>query len=496
MGAILNRPTWPTTLDEWQDVARDETNRHKARKAILGGRQPLHHVKPQQQYQPQHDPDAMEVNIIETRHAYQPTLQETTTRAPKTRRHGQTCYVCRKKGHYAKDCPNRGAITTAPWSRPGDQSISYAQLRRWTNSRLRTTPQVAEVSRSTPNHQTIGNTMTRQYTHGPLPQTMTTLPWSGPGYQSNRTCYSTRQSNNGTPQNNVPRSRLGYQSNRNHYGTQQSVNGTTQNNVPMAPPSYRTNSWTPSLTLPQSALGNQSNTMGQIRNTDTYTQNMNNPTSFVAKAPTERTRIMQTNIRNSQVDTQNSVNGPQKPTTAAQLTKFIIINFVAKEIWLPFDFVTHRGMVEEKALIDSGANKNCINIKTAEKLGIKPRLLPEPMGLQNVDGTDNRGGWIKYWLPIAMFQGGRARMLKFLIVDLGQDRIILRYPWFREFNPDINWPTKFIKGPPFLTADTTIEPNHLITHAKAFTQRRYLNPNGQALIRHIAEEYEEDDSLP
>jgi hypothetical protein len=37
MGAILNRPTWPTTLDEWQDAARDETNRYKARKAILGG---------------------------------------------------------------------------------------------------------------------------------------------------------------------------------------------------------------------------------------------------------------------------------------------------------------------------------------------------------------------------------------------------------------------------------------------------------------------------
>jgi hypothetical protein len=103
-------------------------------------------------------------------------------------------------------------------------------------------------------------------------------------------------------------------------------------------------------------------------------------------------------------------------------------NFVAKEIWLSFDFVTHRGMVEEKALVDSGANKNCIDIKTTEKLGIKPRLLPQPMGLRNVDGTNNRRGWIKYWLPVAWFQGGRARMLKFLIIDLGRDRIILRYP--------------------------------------------------------------------
>jgi hypothetical protein len=48
------------------------------------------------------------------------------------------------------------------------------------------------------------------------------------------------------------------------------------------------------------------------------------------------------------------------------------INFVAKEIWLSFDFVTCPGMVEKKGLVDSGANENCIDIKTAHKLGIKP----------------------------------------------------------------------------------------------------------------------------
>jgi hypothetical protein len=153
-------------------------------------------------------------------------------------------------------------------------------------------------------------------------------------------------------------------------------------------------------------------------------------------------------------------------------------------------------MVAEKALVDCGANENCIDIKTAQKLGIKPRLLPEPMSIRNVDGTDNRGGMVKYWLPVAIFQGDRARMLKFLIVDLGRDRIILGYPWFREFNPDIDWPRKFVKGPPFLAADATIAPNDLITHAKTFTRRRYLNPNGRAFIRHMTEEYEDEDPLP
>jgi hypothetical protein len=172
----------------------------------------------------------------------------------------------------------------------------------------------------------------------------------------------------------------------------------------------------------------------------------------------------------------------------------VYINFVAKEIWIPIDFVTWRGTVAEKALIDCRANENCIDIKTAQKLGIKPRLLPEPMGIRNVDGTDNCGGMVKYWLPVVVFQGGRAQMLKFLIVNLGRDRIILGYPWFREFNPDIDWPTKFVKGPPFLAADATIEPNNLITHARTFTHRRYLNPNGRAFIRHMTEEYKDNES--
>jgi hypothetical protein len=153
-------------------------------------------------------------------------------------------------------------------------------------------------------------------------------------------------------------------------------------------------------------------------------------------------------------------------------------------------------MVEEKGLVDSGANENCIDIKTAQKLGIKLRLLPQLMGLRNVDGTDNRSGWVKYWLPIAMFQGGKARMLKFLIVDLGRDWIIFGYPWLRESNPEIDWLTKFIKGPPFLAADATIEPNDLIRHAKLFTKRRYLNPNGRAIIRHLTGEYEDDNPEP
>jgi hypothetical protein len=146
------------------------------------------------------------------------------------------------------------------------------------------------------------------------------------------------------------------------------------------------------------------------------------------------------------------------------------------------EFVTRNGMIQEKALVNCGANENCMDIRTAKKLGVKPLLLDQPMGIRNVDGTDNRGGIIKHWLPVAIFQGTTSHMLKFIITNLGWDRLILGYPWLRDFNPEINWITKFIKGPPFLAVDATINSKQLPQHAKAFTNKRNYNPNGRAFI--------------
>ena len=123
-------------------------------------------------------------------------------------------------------------------------------------------------------------------------------------------------------------------------------------------------------------------------------------------------------------------------------------------------------MVKEKALVDSRANKNMIDIRTAHKLGIWPRLLPREIQIHNIDRTDNREGTIKYWTPIAIFQGNQGYMFTFYIVDLAKDWIIFRYPWFKDFNPNIDWLWKHIQGPPFFAADTSIDLDELRNHTK------------------------------
>jgi len=44
-------------------------------------------------------------------------------------------------------------------------------------------------------------------------------------------------------------------------------------------------------------------------------------------------------------------------------------------------------------------------------------------------------------------QGNKKVQQRFYISNLGKDRFILGYPWFRAFNPDINWAEAKLQGP-------------------------------------------------
>jgi hypothetical protein len=90
----------------------------------------------------------------------------------------------------------------------------------------------------------------------------------------------------------------------------------------------------------------------------------NNTTSLVAKALMETTRIMATEMENTDQKLEQ-INHPRT----------IYVNYIKNKIWMTFDFVTQKGTIEEKALIDSGANENMIDLRMAHKLGLTPQKL-------------------------------------------------------------------------------------------------------------------------
>jgi hypothetical protein len=82
------------------------------------------------------------------------------------------------------------------------------------------------------------------------------------------------------------------------------------------------------------------------------------------------------------------------------------------------------------ALLDSGATENFINIHYARRLGLPIQQLAQERRLFNVDGTPNKAGTLKYFTDITMRTGTKRTHLRYFLTDLGDNQVILGYPWF------------------------------------------------------------------
>ena len=97
--------------------------------------------------------------------------------------------------------------------------------------------------------------------------------------------------------------------------------------------------------------------------------------------------------------------------------------------------------VKTLALIDSGAGGKFINWKYVEQLGLPIQTLKRLIMARNVDGTLNKTGTITSYVDLAVKIDGRIMDMQLLVTGLGNQRIILGFPWLNECNPDINWKT-------------------------------------------------------
>ena len=97
-------------------------------------------------------------------------------------------------------------------------------------------------------------------------------------------------------------------------------------------------------------------------------------------------------------------------------------------------------------LLDSGATDNLINSNLVKELGIATRKLRHPRTATNADGTLNKDGIITDYCVLITRRGTTTRAQAFFVTNLGKDRIILGYPWFHFFNPEIDWSLNKLKG--------------------------------------------------
>ena len=116
-------------------------------------------------------------------------------------------------------------------------------------------------------------------------------------------------------------------------------------------------------------------------------------------------------------------------------------------IQINFVLSHYRGQAEETALLDTGATENFIDYKTVARLRLGTQKLTIPRPVFNVDGTNNRHGTITHACDLMVKQGNRKERQRFYVSNLGRDRFILGYPWFRTFTPDIDWTNAQLRGP-------------------------------------------------
>jgi hypothetical protein len=90
-------------------------------------------------------------------------------------------------------------------------------------------------------------------------------------------------------------------------------------------------------------------------------------------------------------------------------------------------------------LIDSGATDNFISDKLLKRMKIGKIEFQKPRNIWNIDGTQNKAGIITHFVDLQVRVGSRIEDMKFLVTDLGEDEIVLGYPWLAAFQPKIDW---------------------------------------------------------
>jgi hypothetical protein len=94
---------------------------------------------------------------------------------------------------------------------------------------------------------------------------------------------------------------------------------------------------------------------------------------------------------------------------------------------------------EAVALLDSGAMENFLNIKYASKIGLLVKRLTMERKLFNVDSMPNKAGTLKYYADLETCTGAKRTTLRFFLTNLGENQVILGYPWFVTAQPQIDW---------------------------------------------------------
>jgi hypothetical protein len=111
---------------------------------------------------------------------------------------------------------------------------------------------------------------------------------------------------------------------------------------------------------------------------------------------------------------------------------------------VPVSIHTSYFMADRKALVDSGATDNFMHPTFAKKMGLGLQELPQPKKIFNIDNTTNKSGMIMHFLDLDVCTNRIHKEMRFLVMDIGHEEILLGYPWLATYEPKFNWKSAVI----------------------------------------------------
>ena len=123
---------------------------------------------------------------------------------------------------------------------------------------------------------------------------------------------------------------------------------------------------------------------------------------------------------------------------------------------VPVSICTRYFMADKKALVDSGATDNFIHPAFVKRLGLAMTPLDKPKRIYNIDNTSNKVGSITHSLELKVTTKGIDKIMQFLVTDIGNEDILLGYPWLATFEPAFGWKDAIIetKALPIIISST------------------------------------------
>jgi len=96
-------------------------------------------------------------------------------------------------------------------------------------------------------------------------------------------------------------------------------------------------------------------------------------------------------------------------------------------------------MADIKALVDSGATDCFMSEGIIRQMKLGKRPLQRPRKIWNIDNTVNQAGEITHYITLNIQTRGIQKTIQFLVTNIGNEDIILGYPWMAAYEPQFTW---------------------------------------------------------